>query len=177
MYIKMQTVTLHTNKCFNLYHISLINVTLCSSYCQYFQFLPLGGVPLRYICISNNPVTPTQLNNITMHITHKLYTAISFRHQLSVTVTALSSMLFLNQLDCIYYTSAPCYLSCDSSNANIDTQGHPKRSKCPASRDAYLFIWVGGHSPINAPRPYLLLVFPYIQFDFCPSYQLKVVQL
>src|SRR6218665_2622474 len=43
IYIKMQTVTLHTNKCFNLYHISLINVTLCSSYCQYFQFLPLKG--------------------------------------------------------------------------------------------------------------------------------------
>src|SRR6218665_3972826 len=37
----MQTVTLHTSKCFNLNHISLINVTLGSSYCQYFQCLYL----------------------------------------------------------------------------------------------------------------------------------------
>src|SRR6218665_334430 len=45
----MQTVTLHTSNCFrpNLNHISLINVTLGSSYCQYFQCLPLKG------CICN----------------------------------------------------------------------------------------------------------------------------
>src|SRR6218665_179446 len=114
MYIKMQTVTLHTNKCFNLYHISLINVTLCSSYCQYFQFLPLGGVPLQYICINNNPVTPTQLNNITMHITYKLYTLIGLSHQLSVTVIAYHTQLCIRYYHYIssmlFSTSATLHL-------------------------------------------------------------------
>src|SRR6218665_1252068 len=102
----MQTVTIHTNKCFNLYHISLINVTLCSSYCQYFQFLPLKG----YICNNNNLVTPTQLNNITTHATYKLYTVIGLFHQLSVTVIAYHTQLCIKVLP-LYIINASFYIS------------------------------------------------------------------
>src|SRR6218665_3504631 len=136
----MQTVTLHTNKCFNLYHISLINVTLCSSYCQYFQFLPLGGVPLQYICINNNPVTPTQLNNITTHVTYKLYSVyndwsfppvISYCHCISYTIIFkrhyISSMPFsISTRLHLLYNCAILPLLYDSSNADIDTGASQK---------------------------------------------------